>query len=310
MSGEPLATEASASRRFRSGSDADVDAYLLADGRFFLFCHLSDARLRDDPAYARQLAADFPGGRVMGVGRAWKGDEGSMPLPPVWTGDPPVDGELWAVEDGLRFRLEPERVLNPGLFLDQRDNRRRFSELVGRGVGPNVAAEDGGVLNLFSYTGAFSLVARAAGARTTTSVDLSARYLGWERRNFEGNFEGADAPRRVRDDARDFLRRAVQKKARYRFIVVDPPTFSRVEKKVFRVREHLLPMVRDALACLPEHGPSAILVSTNDARWDENEFFSEVESAANKASATLARGRTPPEFGPAHPLKSAWLLRG
>jgi 23S rRNA G2069 N7-methylase RlmK/C1962 C5-methylase RlmI len=308
MPDDSSATHRAASRRFRAGDDADVDAYLLADGRFFLFCHIKNERLARDDAYAHSLAADFPDGEVVGVGRASKAEEGSLPLPPVWLGE--VPGELWAMEGGLRFRLEPERVLNPGLFLDQRENRRRLGELVRRAAGSGEFGPDDGMLNLFSFTGAFSLSARHAGAHLTTSVDVSSRYLSWERKNFDANFAGVgEAPRLLRSDARDFLRRAAKKGACYRFIVIDPPTFSRSDNKAFRVREHLPAMVKDALACLPEGRFGAVLVSANDARWDEEDFFSELGHAARAADATVERGRTPPDFGAAHPLKSAWLIR-
>jgi 23S rRNA (cytosine1962-C5)-methyltransferase len=296
------------SRRFRSDGDADVDAYLLADGRFFLFCHIKNERLAGDEGFARSLAVDFPDGDVIGVGRASKAADGSLPLPAIWMAEAPPGGELWAVEDDLRFRLEPERVLSPGLFLDQCENRRRLVELVRLAAGSGVVGADDGMLNLFSYTGAFSLSARRGGARLTTSVDVSARYLAWERKNFDANFPG-DAPRLLRSDARDFLRRAAKKRARYRFIVIDPPTFSRSEKSVFRVREHLVPMVKDALGCLPDGRFGAVFVSANDAQWDEGDFLVEMDRAAKARGATVERGLTPPDFGQEHPLKSAWLIR-
>jgi 23S rRNA G2069 N7-methylase RlmK/C1962 C5-methylase RlmI len=310
MLDDSSAPHRAASRRIRAGSDVDVDAYLLADGRFFLFCHIKDERLAGDDAYARSLAADFPDGDVIGVGRASKAKEGSRPLPAIWMTLAPPGEELWAVEDGLRFRLEPERVLNPGLFLDQRENRRRLVELVRVAAGSGAFGEDDGILNLFSFTGAFSLSARRGGAHLTTSVDVSPRYLAWERKNFDANFaEAGDAPRLLRGDARDFLRRAAKRRARYRFIVIDPPTFSRSEQGAFRVREHLVPMVKDALACLTEGRFGAVLVSANDAEWDDNDFLAEMARTAKDSGATIESGRTPSDFGPAHPLKSAWLIR-
>jgi 23S rRNA G2069 N7-methylase RlmK/C1962 C5-methylase RlmI len=315
MPGEPFAAETSASRRFRTGSDADVDAYLLEDGRFFLFCHLKDASLAADDAHARSLAAAFPAGAVVGAGRALKTeDQGSKPLAPLWFTEAPPS-ELWTVEADVRFRLEADRVLNPGLFLDQRENRRRLAELVRETVARDSEHEDDGLLNLFSYTGAFSLIGRRAGMQRTTSVDLSAHYLAWERQNFDATFAGPNAtaperaPRLIREDARAFLRRAVKKGAKYRFIIIDPPTFSRGEKDVFRVQEQLLPMARDALACSRTEGLSAVLVSTNDARWDPVDFFASFEGLARDAGARIERGHTPADFGEAHPLKSAWLIR-
>jgi len=310
MLDDSSATLRVASRRVRAGSDADVDAYLLADGRFFLFCHVKDDRLTGSDAYARSLAADFPDGEVIGVGRASKAKEGSLPLPAIWMAPAPPSGELWAVEDGLRFRLESERVLNPGLFLDQRENRRRLADFVRLAARSGAFGADDGILNLFSFTGAFSLSARRGGAHSTTSVDVSARYLAWERKNFDANFEDGEPPRLLRADARDFLRRAAKKKARYRFVVIDPPTFSRSEKGAFRVREHLVPMVKDALACLPDDRFGAVLVSANDAEWHADDFLAEMDRAAKEGGVTAVEsGRTPSDFGPDHPLKSAWLIR-
>jgi 23S rRNA (cytosine1962-C5)-methyltransferase len=204
----------------------------------------------------------------------------------------------------LRFRLETKDVLNPGLFLDQELNRARLIELA------QGAAPDDACLNLFSYTGSFTMSAFCAGARSGTSVDVSARYLAWERANAEANFGGLELSHRlIKDDARDFLRRAARKAgeggARYRWIVIDPPTFSRGQGKPFKVERDLVLMLADAADCLAARG--AILASTNDARWAARDFYDAVGRFARERGLKLERGRAPAEFGPDHPLKSAWL---
>lgn len=115
--------------------------------------------------------------------------------------------------------------LSTGLFVDQRDNHQKTAHLCGGGE----------MLNLFCYTGAFSVMAARAGARTT-SVDLSAKALNRTRRNFEQNELALEGHRFVKDDAMKFLARAARRGERYDFIVLDPPSFSTVGKGTFSVK--------------------------------------------------------------------------
>jgi len=133
-----------------------------------------------------------------------------------------VDGRealLEVNEGGLRFRVNLSDYLDTGLFLDHR---------LTRGM---VKAEAAGkrMLNLFSYTGSFSVYAAAGGATDTVSVDLSNTYLDWTRTNLSLNgFKDAGRHRIVRDDARAFLEhRARRGEPPFDLVVADPPTFSR-----------------------------------------------------------------------------------
>jgi 23S rRNA (cytosine1962-C5)-methyltransferase len=127
--------------------------------------------------------------------------------------------ELAVLEDGLRFAVNLDDYLDTGLFVDHRALRRRVrSEAKGLRV-----------LNLFAYTGSFTVHARAGGAAATTTVDLSNTYLGWLRRNLDLNGLGADDPRHeiIRADALAWLTEAPRTRAgTYDRIVLDPPTFS------------------------------------------------------------------------------------
>ncbi|MBX3162521.1 MAG: class I SAM-dependent methyltransferase [Deltaproteobacteria bacterium] len=114
-------------------------------------------------------------------------------------------------EGGHAFRVNLSDYVDTGLFLDHRSTRAR------------VAAEQGAtMLNLFAYTGAFSVYAAAAGMRTTT-VDLSNTYLGWARDNLAANDLDGEI---VHADVRDFLDDARRAGRRWDVVVCDPPTFS------------------------------------------------------------------------------------
>jgi 23S rRNA G2069 N7-methylase RlmK/C1962 C5-methylase RlmI len=119
----------------------------------------------------------------------------------------------WRVvsEGGHRFRVNLSDYIDTGLFLDHRITRAR------------VAAEPAAtMLNLFAYTGAFTVYAAAAGMRTT-SVDLSKTYLDWARENLALN--GLDGEL-IHADVRELLADARRSGRRWDVAVVDPPTFS------------------------------------------------------------------------------------
>jgi 23S rRNA (cytosine1962-C5)-methyltransferase len=128
------------------------------------------------------------------------------------------DGDLEVRENGLRFGADLRRGQKGGLFLDQRDNRARVREL----------ARHRRVLNLFGYTGGFSVYAAAGGARVTTTVDVAAPAIAAARRNFERNRLSTDDGRArfVAEDAFRFLDRAAGAGERFDLVISDPPSFA------------------------------------------------------------------------------------
>lgn len=116
-------------------------------------------------------------------------------------------------EDGLKFLVNLSDYVDTGLFLDHRNTRKMVRD----------AAEGKHFLNLFAYTGSFSVYAAAGGAASTTTVDWSRNYLDWAKENLAINgFEGNDH-QFVAADSMEFLQNNQQK---FDLVVVDPPTFS------------------------------------------------------------------------------------
>jgi 23S rRNA (cytosine1962-C5)-methyltransferase len=133
-------------------------------------------------------------------------------------------GRFAVRENGLEFEVGFEEGCSVGLFLDQRDNRRRV--LTGYAAAPGLGLGGlGEVLNVFAYTCGFSVCAARSGARTT-SIDLSNRYLEWGRRNFRVNGLDPDGHEFLCGDAFGWLRRLARKRRRFDLILLDPPTFS------------------------------------------------------------------------------------
>lgn len=124
-------------------------------------------------------------------------------------------------ENGLVFETELRSYTDTGLFLDQAITRSMVMDL----------SRSMRVLNLFSYTGSFSVYAAAGGAETVVSVDLSNVYTAWCERNLEKNgFLDGGKYKTVSSDAKTYLREADEKNERYDIVIFDPPAFSNSHK--------------------------------------------------------------------------------
>lgn len=217
-------------------------------------------------------------------------------------------------ENGLTFELSFNEGYSVGLFLDQRDNRRRFiTNYVSAGftLFPDGAA-GAQVLNTFAYTCGFSVAAAKAGA-LTTSLDLSKKYLEWGRRNFALN--GIDpAPHDfIYGDAFDWLRRLTKKGRLFDCVILDPPTFSQSkESGVWQAEKHYARLVEAALPLLKPGG--VLFASTNAAKLEPEEFLAALHAAVASAKRKVGQEHyvpQPPDFPmtraePAY-LKTVWL---
>ena len=147
--------------------------------------------------------------------RGRSGDEAEGERTLALDGTPP-EGEIEIRENGLRFGADLRRGQKGGLFLDQRENRALVRTL----------APERRVLNLFGYTGGFSIYAAAGGARATTTVDVAAPAIAAARRNFERNRLSVADARFAAEDAFAFLTRAAAAGERYELVISDPPSFA------------------------------------------------------------------------------------
>ncbi len=142
----------------------------------------------------------------------------------------PADGPVIFRENGLMFEADPVHGQKTGFFLDQRENRARV-EAVAAGKK---------VLNVFAYSGGFSLYAARGGATAVTSLDISAPALEVARRNFarNGQLPAIAAARHVTmaADAFQALASMVEDGVRFDVVILDPPSFAKQKSEV----EHAL----------------------------------------------------------------------
>lgn len=179
-------------------------------------------------------------------------------------------------EDNLQFYIYPDNWLDSGLFLDHRNLRAEVKKI----------ALDKRVLNLFCYTGSFSVYAAAGGATLVHSVDLSATYLGIAAKNMQLNQE-AFSPKlqfeNFRTDAREFLQAA--EPGFYDIIVCDTPVFSksRKQQRDFDVLRDHPDLIRECLRVLK---PDGILYFSTNFRKFSIRFPQEGEAALVKDITT------------------------
>ena len=182
-------------------------------------------------------------------------------------------------ENGLQFWVNLTDYLDTGLFLDHRPLRKKV-----RGLSDGKT-----VLNLFSYTGSFSVYAVAGGAKHVTTVDLSNTYLDWAKDNFTLNGFDWKQHTFIKTDAKAWLAEAASKQ--FDIIILDPPTISRskMADTKFDVQLDQTELINNALRLLNPGG--VLYFSTN---------FRDFELAASSLNASQITDITlktiPPDF--------------
>jgi 23S rRNA (cytosine1962-C5)-methyltransferase len=192
---------------------------------------------------------------------------------------PPLTGPVLFQENGLVFEADPINGQKTGFFLDQRDNRARVERL----------SADQSVLNVFAYTGGFSVYAARGGAKRVVSVDISAPAMQTAVRNMAHNrhFPGVAAAvhEPVAEDAFEVLARLVVEKRRFDLVIIDPPMFAQNEGQTAAALAAYRRLTCLGLGVLR---PGGILVQAScSSRVDAPSFFNAIHQAAGESGRQL-----------------------
>ena len=174
--------------------------------------------------------------------------------------------EFLILENGVSYQVFLNDGLMTGIFLDQHEVRGSLVEGLAAGKS---------LLNMFSYTAAFSVAAAMGGAVETTSVDLAKRSRELSEAHFVANGLALDAHRFVVMDVFDYYKYAKRHDLSYDVIVLDPPSFARNKKRTFSVAKDYHRLVSEALEILNPGG--TLILSTNAANVTKEKFKKQIE---------------------------------
>ncbi|MBY0025958.1 class I SAM-dependent rRNA methyltransferase [Priestia aryabhattai] len=174
-------------------------------------------------------------------------------------------------ENGIRFAVYLNDGAMVGVFLDQRDVRKTIRDKYAKGKT---------VLNMFSYTGAFSVAAALGGAAKTTSVDLANRSLAKTIEQFSVNGIDHEAQDIIVEDVFKYFKYAVKKNMTFDLVVLDPPSFAKSKKHTFSAAKGYKDLLKEAIALTKPNG--VIVASTNASNFDMKKFHSFIQKAFNE----------------------------
>ena len=175
---------------------------------------------------------------------------------------------LQVKENRLNYHVDLREGLNTGLFPDQRRNRQ---QLLSRVAGKRV-------LNLFAFTGAFSVAAAVGGAKKVTSIDVSAKYLDVARENFSINRINPKQHEFVVGDVFAELSKMQTQQRRFDIILFDPPSFSTTKKSRFSTHGGTSKLVAAALPLLEPGG--LLMSSSNHQKVSLDDYLKELRRGA------------------------------
>ncbi|MBZ6526877.1 class I SAM-dependent rRNA methyltransferase [Aerococcaceae bacterium DSM 111021] len=179
-------------------------------------------------------------------------------------------------ENNINYAVHLGESWMTGIFLDQRDVRSFI----------NTQSQDMSVLNIFSYTGAFSVAAAVGGSNRTVSIDVANRSNELTKEQFALNdIEVEDSPHEVRVmDVFNYLDYALKNKITYDLIVSDPPSFARTKKKMFRVEEDYPRLAKQLFKLTNPNGMT--ILSTNHSGYALEQFRDDMVEVTQSMEGT------------------------
>ena len=233
----------------------------------------------------------------------WKPRNHSAATSPQWMWGEKIGDPFFIRENGANFSIDFAAGYSPGIFLDQRLNRQR----VHQAVQPSHR-----ILNTFAYTGAFSVMAAMGGAETTT-LDLSATYLDWTWKNFAVNDLDHKLHHGIKGDAFEWMRTFARQGRTFHGIILDPPTFSRGNKKkgkkTFRTDQDYGELTALAGQLIEPGGWILCCANTHrmTARHFQKEAIQGLRAGNPNREWTATPYQMPPEFRGDDYLKTLWV---
>ena len=190
------------------------------------------------------------------------------------------------LENGVLYQVFMNDGLMTGIFLDQHEVRGSLVD--GLAMGKSL-------LNMFSYTAAFSVAAAMGGASQTTSVDLAKRSRELSQAHFQANGISTDDHRFVVMDVFEYFKYAKRKGLTYDVIVLDPPSFARNKKQTFSVAKDYHKLISQSLEILNPEG--IIIASTNAANVSRQKFTEQIDKGfAGRSYQILNKYGLPADF--------------
>ena len=190
------------------------------------------------------------------------------------------------LENGILYQVFMNDGLMTGIFLDQHEVRGSLVD--GLAMGKSL-------LNMFSYTAAFSVAAAMGGASQTTSVDLAKRSRELSQAHFQANGLSTDEHRFIVMDVFEYFKYAKRKDLTYDVIVLDPPSFARNKKQTFSVAKDYHKLISQSLEILNPGG--IIIASTNAANVSRQKFTEQIDKGfAGRSYQILNKYGLPADF--------------
>lgn len=190
------------------------------------------------------------------------------------------------LENGVLYQVFMNDGLMTGIFLDQHEVRGSLVD--GLAMGKSL-------LNMFSYTAAFSVAAAMGGASQTTSVDLAKRSRELSQAHFQANAISTDDHRFIVMDVFEYFKYAKRKGLTYDVIVLDPPSFARNKKQTFSVAKDYHKLISQSLEILNPEG--IIIASTNAANVSRQKFTEQIDKGfAGRSYQILNKYGLPADF--------------
>ena len=206
--------------------------------------------------------------------------------------------EVEFIENDVKFSSNIRDAAKTGFFLDQRDNRLKISEL----------AKNKTVLNLFCYTGGFSLLALKGGARAVTSVDISAPAIDALKLNYQlNNFSVSENPS-ICADAFTYVSAQISARAQFDLVICDPPSFAPNEKSITNASEAYKKIFSEAIKLVATNGFFAASSCSGHISYEEFlGITKEAFSLAKKRATVVYLGGQPSDHP--YPLAMESQLR-